>query len=260
MGHDAPIEVTEEAIRAKWHDEMAPAIETLVKRVGDPKSFKVPPRSPLAGDDRAAHPVQVSPVFRAHLNTAVDHLNAAKTLVVDNNMLHVAAPNTLARGVIENAAMAWWVLAPRRRNDRVQRALRVYFQDAKDEKNALSLTTAPTTHAENAHALLSKLAEQRGVLQGLNDRIKLVDVVRDMSRATGYDIELMWRASSAFAHGRTWASMHLLDREVIEQADGHTTYRLTNRSDYVWYANWTGLMAIQEAMRVWRQRTTPPYG
>lgn len=96
----------------------------MMERVNDPMDFAVSPGSPLAGDDRASDPYQVSHAVQMCIVAGVDHLHAMKSLLLDLNMLHSAAPFTMVRGALEVLSSAFWILHPAKRTVRVERVLR----------------------------------------------------------------------------------------------------------------------------------------
>src|SRR3954451_8752379 len=123
------------AVQEKWI-EAAPLIDRMMERVGAPGEFPVGAGSSLAGDDRASSPYHVSHALRVCLTAGVDHLHAVKVLVVDNEILHVGAPSSLARGALENFAAAYWILGPESRTDRIERQLRWHAKNFKDGSKA----------------------------------------------------------------------------------------------------------------------------
>ena len=108
---DPSAEVSEEQVAAKWL-EMAPLIDRMMERVGDPDDFPVSPGSSLAGDDKRSNPYCVSHAVRACLVSSVDHMHAAKSLVLDLEVLHASAVYSLIRGSLENLAAAFWCRLP----------------------------------------------------------------------------------------------------------------------------------------------------
>ncbi|WP_327113962.1 hypothetical protein OHB12_33030 [Nocardia sp. NBC_01730] len=52
-------------------------------------------------------------------------------------MLHISSPFSLARGALENLSIAYWILHPAARADRVQHALRWWAQNYLDAERAL---------------------------------------------------------------------------------------------------------------------------
>jgi hypothetical protein len=80
-----------------------------MERVGDQHDFPVQPGSALAGDDKASAPYQVSHAFKQCLTVAVDHLHAARVLILGpadrphaQPIVHMSAHAALARGALEN--------------------------------------------------------------------------------------------------------------------------------------------------------------
>jgi hypothetical protein len=90
------------------------------------------PGSPLAGDDRAAHPYEVSMAAYRALVTATEQLDALRALLVDARVVHPTAPYALVRAAIESGAAAVWLLVPTTRGERVVRSLQLMVGDALD--------------------------------------------------------------------------------------------------------------------------------
>jgi hypothetical protein len=89
-------------VMAKWA-EIAPLIDIVVNRIQDPEDFVVDAGSQLDGDDAGSHPCQVSRCARWCLNAGVDHLHAAKKLILDEPItLHANADYSLIRGALQN--------------------------------------------------------------------------------------------------------------------------------------------------------------
>ena len=91
---------TEDDIRERWI-KFGSAVDRLVQRAGDPDDFSVVPRSSLAGDDRKAHPFEVSQAVRHLINASIDQLHGIKVLLVDAQVEHLAVGPTLARAAID---------------------------------------------------------------------------------------------------------------------------------------------------------------
>lgn len=216
-------------VAEKWV-EIAPLIDVLMERMGRRDDFPVKPDSALAGDDRASSPYQVSHVVKACLSAAVDHLHAAKVLVHDCGLLHLAAPATLARGAIENAATGLWVLTPRSRDERVLRALRWHSRNYRDQ--AATGRTPPGKPLEFMLSKIAKVATQRGLPEGsATGGYQMTKVIQQVQ--TGHpdlgDLLLTWQLGSGFAHGRPWAYLGALEREEFDAPEeGVTNMRLTS--------------------------------
>jgi len=104
--------------------KFASDVDQMMDRINDPMDFAVSPGSSLAGDDRASDPYHVSHAVQMCIVAGVDHLHAMKSLLIDLNVLHSAAPFTLVRGALEILSSAFWILHPAKRDLRVERVLR----------------------------------------------------------------------------------------------------------------------------------------
>jgi hypothetical protein len=154
-------ELDSAAIQRKWL-EIAPLIDRVMARVDEPGEFPVESGSSLSGDDRATAPYQVSHVLSLCLAAGVD-LHAAKSLVIDQQVLHLAAPSSLARGALENFGTAYWILRPARRRDRVERALRWHYKNASDQHTALDGVVKLPTSREAQMAKLDVVARRNSL-------------------------------------------------------------------------------------------------
>lgn len=136
VSEDDDADVPEEQVVAKWL-EIAPGIDKMAQRIGDPDDFSVSDGSSLSGDDQKSAPYCVSHAVRACLVSGVDHLHAAKSLVVDLEMLHASALYSLVRGSLENLSASFWILHPSMRNDRIERTLRWHARNFNEQLIAL---------------------------------------------------------------------------------------------------------------------------
>jgi len=87
---DPDTELSEEQVAAKWL-EMAPLIDRMAERIQDPADFPVSLGSSLSGDDAKSNPYCVSHAALMCLVSGVDHLHAAKSLVLDLQLLYASA-------------------------------------------------------------------------------------------------------------------------------------------------------------------------
>jgi hypothetical protein len=94
-------------------------------------SSRPAPGSQLARDDRLVHPYQISHAATGALVSAVDHMDALRTLVEDAHVIHARAPLTLLRGSLENASVAVWLMVASNRKERIRRRLRWQWEDEK---------------------------------------------------------------------------------------------------------------------------------
>lgn len=128
----------------KWA-EIAPLIDMVVDRIHDQADFAVQAGSQLARDDADSHPYRVSHCARACLNAGVDHLHAARKMILEGDpvTLHPNADYSLIRGALENFGTAYWVLHPSQRTVRIERTLRWMTQNFLDQERAVGPLQLP---------------------------------------------------------------------------------------------------------------------
>ena len=240
----SPQAAEDEATRRLVHD-LAPRVDRLHKRTETQEGSAVAPRSPLAGDDNAARPFQVSHVAWHAIIHAADNLHALRILTVREtgpNLLtvvtHPYAAYPLLRAALENASTALWVLTPGNRDTRLTRRFRLLLTDAQNgDTQAALLGHEATTYAKRLVRLEPVLAARPGIpLGACTNRAGFRPIVR--GAAAGFDFEpdaaeAVWRLLSGLTHGDTWASITATDRdEVAVSQDGvvtmHTTSSLAN--------------------------------
>lgn len=173
--------------------------------------------SSLLKDDEVTSPYLVSECVRGALVSAVDHLDAFRTLLQDGHVVHARATLTLLRAALENAAVAVWVLAPANRNERVLRRLRLQWADFRDGDYANRLfTDEPTPSLSDRRAELQGIARKRGLTE---EQVALIaatpvtfsSIVRTAAREGGFrhlderTAMFCWMATSGIAHARQWA-------------------------------------------------------
>jgi hypothetical protein len=94
-------------------------------------------------------------------------------------------------------------------------------------------------------------------------RFSYEKVVRVAGEATrlGADLSaLVWRLGSGFAHGRYWASMSWLQREVVASKEaGVVNVRPTNDVDQVLVAAQFPVLFTDLALRLYEQRRRSPH-
>ena len=207
VGVTAPTTTLSEADAWKKWYEIAPLLDRMIQRVGTEGEFPVLAGSSLAGDDTAASPYQVSHVLRLCLTAAVDHLHAAKVLVVDKRVIHVAAPASLARGALETLAAAYWIVGPAQRDERITRALRWHAKNIQDADNAVgSLQLSGHQPLEQKLTKLDSVAAKRGldpkIVRGGYTSTETMKFAEAHAPDLPLGVVLPWRICSGFAHGR----------------------------------------------------------
>lgn len=158
----------------------------------------------------------------------------------------MGAPYTLVRSALENAAIAvlGGLLEPPRRPERLRRCLRLALYDAWEEGNVHKLLPAKALEgkrsAEERKSAIRALTAELG-LSGFAKRFEYEEAIRAAAKTTLVEDEepspdklqpgdraaLVWRLCSAFAHGRPFASLSWLDREVVIDEGDAYILRLT---------------------------------
>lgn len=246
------------AVAAKWV-EIAQGIDKMLERVGDPNDFPVSPGSSLFGDDKASAPYQVSHAVRACLVAGVDHLHAAKALVLDLKVLHTAAPFSVVRGSLENLSAAFWIVHPKARKDRIERTLRWHAKNFKDQHTALKPLGLSDSGTRNAKlAKLDAVAARRGisaseVREGYYSSTA-VEYVEEHSKRS--EPLLPWRACSGYAHGRPWAYLGMSEQERFTTADpGVLNVKLASDPTRLLYPTLAAYRLLIDVVELLQQRS-----
>lgn len=200
-------------------------------------------------------------MIRQCLTAGVDHLHAVKVLVVDNGLLHVASPSSLARGALENFATAYWILGPKRRDDRIERSLKWHAQNMKDQENAVGrLGMADHQSLESKLKKLRLVADSRGIeTKSLRAGYQSTAVVK-YSHETAPDLPLgvllPWKICSGFAHGRPWTYLGMSDLEFTDTDDPEVQHvRLTSDLGRALYPSLAALQLLEQLLRLYRERS-----
>lgn len=263
--------VTEEQAWAKWH-QIGRLVDALAERTDTLDAWAHAAGSSLAGDDRASHPYQVSHAVSHCLTAGIDHVQAVKSLVVDHQELHTAAPASLSRGFIENLATAYWILHPSLRSERVARAMKWYVKNARDRADAASELRdgpeqAPPGRSTNDQVRqMVEIAHAAGCTdQGYVERgyrpshpVAYADAAPDLQ---GIGVLFAWKMCSAFAHGRPWAYLAMLDQEVRDTTESGVVHvRLTNDLSRALFPVMIGMHLTQAVLELHQKRGQSLYG
>lgn len=253
----SPSQIPPEQIEAKWR-EMAPLIDRMAERIGTQGEFPVASGSSLAGDDAASSPYRVSYVVTASMTAGVDHLHAIKVLIRDAHILHTMAPFSLARGALENLSLAYWVLHPSQRDNRVERALRWHAQNYKDGEKALAPRGVANSPAEPKLLKLEAVAQQRGITANIRTGHTSTEAVKysqEHAKQAGA-VLFAWQLCSGFAHGRAWARLGASDRETDTTSEpGVVHLKLTANEQAVLWVTLEALHLLTDVLRTYDQRS-----
>ncbi|MEV0794500.1 hypothetical protein [Kribbella sp. NPDC050459] len=253
--------MSDQDVSRKWL-EMAPLIDRMMERVGTKGEFPVEAGSPLAGDDKASDPYQTSHALRMCLTAGVDHLHAIKVLVLDQQVLHVAAPSSLARGALENFGAAYWILGPRERDDRVTRTLRWYAKNFKDGDTATQPLNLPghvllADKMDKIFAVGAKRSIPAASIRGGYTSTETVMYAEANAPQLPLGVVLPWRLCSGFAHGRPWAYLGMSNREEETSKDNANivNVRLTSDLMRALYPALAALQLLERFLRLYAERS-----
>lgn len=205
----------------------------LLSDDGNPESVasfgldEAAPTSRLARDDEGTQGYWVSTLAAESIGAALDHALTLSVLVERGQVVTTSAPWTLARGVVEPAATAVWVLSGSNRAERRERALRVWHHDMEERGKWERDLGEPPAGGRSGAARATQIIKLAGWL-GLRERqvaasFNLGDTVAEAGTLIGWDRKTAfarWREGSAFAHGRFWPMLHLTTPEAAERIRG----------------------------------------
>lgn len=247
--------------------QLFPHIKAWRERTGAASS-RPAPGSLLAKDDQVTNPYCISHAAVGALVSAVDHMDALRTLVEDAHVVHARAPLTLLRGSLENASIAVWLLAPENRKERVRRRLRWQWEDEKYGVDAARLIDrSPGLTLEERRAKIESVArvcdlddDDVGRLFKKGKGVSFGWVVKtagDEARGGpgGETAKFVWMGASGIAHVQNWAVLSLLERvEVSTPSEGVVGLHLSVSDNFL-HLSWVAAAAmIAEGWRLLDER------
>jgi hypothetical protein len=213
-------------VESAWN-KIQTLADNLAEWLGREDGFSIEAGSPLTGDDKHSSPHHVSHAVRTEITAAVDHLHALSVLVCTSGFLHLAAPATLARGALETASTAIWIMSPRGRDERITRALKWTVLDIKDSDRAAIDAGVPiTTPLQDRLDKVEIVAVRRGLdFRQIKRGYKSTEAVAAAEAHTNssFGVVLPWRLCSGSAHGRRWPQLVLMELEKHPTVDPRVT-------------------------------------
>jgi hypothetical protein len=219
--------------------------------------FAVQPGSALYGDDLRSTPYHVSHDVNRLLGVGFQHVHALGCLI-RSGALHPSAPFTLARAAIETGAMAYWVLEPAARSDRILRRLQLARKDIMDGDSAATGAGIPVNRTRDVRLTeLEDLADSvcgTRTIPGLNPSAIVEQVEAQLAPDQRMHQLLAWKVCSGFTHGRLWPETSLLKQEVIQTDGDVVRLRLTNDLSRVLWVATAGWRVLNAATRLYDRR------
>ncbi|MFD9333155.1 hypothetical protein ACFWBF_01855 [Streptomyces sp. NPDC060028] len=241
--------------------------------------WKPAAESEMAADDTAVAPYHLSHAAWGALTVAGDHLRALRTSLLTEDSagqvtatLHTHAQASLARGVIENAARAVWMLAPDDSLIRVQRRLALQRKDIRSATKLHELLGGKTPRTKEAREEeLRQLALRAGtppdrvraVLKD-PDYTEIVEEAGDKVGAQGARDKLspgkfavaLWSGCSSLAHGDPSGTLIFLARETVFQDDDVTLARITGNFGMLRHCVGVGVAFLGRGSSLYRSRAS----
>lgn len=218
------------------------------------------PGSQLALDDALTHPYDMSHSVAVSIGCALDHLQALRTLVVDAHALHMAAPFTLTRAALENAAQAVWLSSPPERETRVRRRLQMAVRDVQERHKVGLLLSEQGREQATLQERLDRIAgiaeaaglTRRQVLDPGAGWGRMVNACAWVVDLEGEQLEAIWRIGSGYAHGQSWPLISSGSLERLPGQDAEASvhnYRITAAVPNVVTAVGAATLVMQEAVQ-----------
>jgi hypothetical protein len=241
-------------------DELVPAFADAErwKNASERQSLPQPaPGSPLAGDVLQLEIYPGTHLFRAGLSGAIDHLDAFRLLIVEVEALHLMAPVTLLRAVLEDASLALWLTSPGQQSERLLRALKAHYTDMKGRAGYEKIQ--PPRPGLKGKSAVQRCADIRelAVKLGLDgkDVSQHLSTTRVITEAcsvlggAGSDGPRLWSLSSGLAHGRHWTVIHGYKLHgATDVGGGFAELQVTSNEDEVKSMALLGHALIQAAL------------
>lgn len=224
--------------------------------------FKVHPESTLGLANQMSEPFQASHSLSYLRLTAVDHLHAVRTLLVEAKSQHIFAPYSLLRASIENAAVGLWLVKDSSARSIAIRSLKLEWANHCDRKNAYEAIGAPSDEIDDREHRFKSLEDHYGMKkEGLRARPpgfrKMID---EASETYGFTTEptLMWQMCSAATHGRTWISGLLTMMDAEDDGESKViSGKLTSDEQGILFALVAACDLIERLFQVARLRSVP---
>lgn len=255
---DEPL--TEDQVQRGWQ-AIHKYTQDLKVRTDTEGAWPVAPGSALAGDDKATKPFNTSHLVQSLLVTSSDHLHALCTLIFEAQALHPFATSTMVRSSIEMSGSAAWVLQPKIRDDRVVRTVQLRSADERDRANAMKTWGLEDAAGTFQRAWVEQKTKSLGrtklphvttsaILQDLSDHVSGGQRLNPFS---------VWQLASGFAHGRQWAALALLEREMRDAKDvGVVDVRFTISLDRLLPLAWVAMKTLEHAVDLFETRSSKP--
>ena len=225
-------------------------------------------RRPLAGDDDRTRPYQMSQAAWLSIFYAVDHLNAARILVVEAKTIPAVGLFTLVRGALETASRAVYLLAPTGWSDRLLRRVRVEAAEMQHADPNMSSIGQPASSGRQRRRDLEERARELGRQLGIHPdqdvtAVSYAEIIHTAGRESPIGerrATLVWKLCSGYAHGDRWPIPAASDLEDLPGApEGIRHLRVAAGPTALLLAVWTATQMIEQAWELYDARRRRPF-
>lgn len=228
----------------------------------------VQPGSSLMGDDNTSPALPLSYYLRYLLTAAADNFSAIRSMLITsengshiNLSLHLFAPYTLVRNVIECAGTGHWILSPPSRPKRIHRHAMLELEDAKKNRSAVTQYggSGEETYARRVDLIKAMIAPYPNDItwKNVTDGFSVTHALREVGTASAFgDVNPLgaWQLASGMAHGKRWAGLVLSDKESFNSELKDDTYMVTGSYKHLWWLMNTASIVLTETHRLFVER------
>jgi hypothetical protein len=230
--------------------------ESIRQRLND-DGYPIEHGSELAGDDAKWPAYALSHTLHHSLGAATDHIHALRSLIFDAGVLHLGAPYTLLRAVIENSSVALWLLAPTSRTTRLSRLVGEVWRDrlaGDDVVEELRGSRDKTGH-DAFRAKLEALIRDLDLAPDSLADVRTSRIVREAEVTTSVPHLLaQWKICAGFSHGKRWAYLAMSDLAEVSRDGDVPTIRIEAGSEQFAMLVNTSYLTLRAAADLFDQR------
>lgn len=197
------------------------AFSVFEKFVEERPSLTVKPDSRFGLDHARLPQFRIAEWCAVLLASAEDHLHSLRWLSGDPNIeWHPHSTWTTLRATLEISSQVVWLVKPEQQNERLERLLRLVYDDMGQYAEASKLLMRPRDRQKATPEMEKWIANFNLAAQPwsgpsfnrIRTKVNLLECVVDSAAATAAFkpdfAALLWRMAGGYAHGRPWASMH----------------------------------------------------
>ena len=264
----------------------SPRIDEVAAKQNGEYMAVIEDRSSLQLDDRYVGAWRGASLSAMSMGAALDSLQTLRALVLEAKVIPMTGLYPTLRAVVENAALAVYLLAPRERDERLRRTYRVAADETRlrrvfeleiaSRKVVTSERVQATKDAkEKSDRIHAELIGMVSMRPSLGDPAKftfprvhfstLVSIASDVLDADpsldeiGSEMSLlaMWQLLSGLSHGKQWAMVAVLERTraIVNERNCSAHVRLTTSPAVIAVFLERALQTLECAYRLYGRRS-----